>query len=67
MTCPEQKNCGGLLKREMLMSYCIKGTFLKPIIIMSLEYLVPLLDNPKQRPGIIQFAGCLTIFFSEEP
>jgi predicted secreted protein len=32
MQCPEQKTWGGVLKREMLMGYCIKGTFLKPFL-----------------------------------
>ncbi|PKN50785.1 MAG: hypothetical protein CVU55_15105 [Deltaproteobacteria bacterium HGW-Deltaproteobacteria-13] len=40
MKCPEQKAWGGVLKREMLMGYCIKGTwlkaFLKPFMILFL-------------------------------
>lgn len=40
MKCSEQKAWGGVLKREMLMGYCIKGTwlkaFLKPFMILFL-------------------------------
>ncbi len=40
MKCPEQKAWVGVLKREMLMGYCIKGTwlkaFLKPFMILFL-------------------------------
>jgi len=32
MKCPEQKTWGGVLKREMLMGYCIKGTLLRPFL-----------------------------------
>lgn len=32
MKCPEQKTWGGVLKREMLTGYCIKGTFLRPFL-----------------------------------
>ncbi len=32
MKCPEQKTWGGVLKRYMLMGYCIRGTFLRPFL-----------------------------------
>jgi predicted secreted protein len=32
MKCPEQKTWGGVLKRYMLMGYCIKGTILRPFL-----------------------------------
>ena len=44
MKCPEQKTWGGVLKREILMGYCIKGTFLKPFL-KSLS-LSACMDNP---------------------
>lgn len=40
MTCPEQKTWGGILKREMLMGYCIKGTFLKPFQNTYMIYFI---------------------------
>jgi predicted secreted protein len=32
MKCPEQKTWGGVLKRDMLMGYCIKGMLLRPFL-----------------------------------
>lgn len=40
MKCPEQKTWGGVLKREMLMGYCIKGTFLKPFLNAYMVFFI---------------------------
>lgn len=40
MKCPEQKTWGGVLKREMLMGYCIKGTFLRPFLKIYMVFFI---------------------------
>jgi len=40
MKCPEQKTWGGVLKREMLMGYCIKGTFLRPFLNILMIFFI---------------------------
>ena len=40
MKCPEQKTWGGVLKREMLMGYCIKGTWLRPFLNIFMVFFI---------------------------
>jgi len=40
MICPEQKTWGGVLKREMLMGYCIKGTWLRPFLKIYMVFFL---------------------------
>lgn len=40
MICPEQKTWGGVLKREMLRGYCIKGTWLRPFLKIYMVFFL---------------------------
>jgi predicted secreted protein len=40
MKCPEQKTWGGVLKREMLMGYFIKGTWLRPFLNIFMVFFI---------------------------